>query len=92
MTNSEPSSNIALVTGAGHRIGRTLVTRLAADGWAVGVHYRNSKDAADEIVANIQQNGGRAAALAADLGDMKDLTTLVTQCKKNARTTDLLDQ
>ena len=33
---------VALVTGAAKRVGRTLALALAADGWAVAVHYRAS--------------------------------------------------
>ena len=38
-----PQKNVALVTGAGARIGKELALALAADGWAVAVHYRVSE-------------------------------------------------
>jgi NAD(P)-dependent dehydrogenase (short-subunit alcohol dehydrogenase family) len=59
----------ALVTGAAKRIGRAIAETLAAEGYAVGVHYRGSKAAAEEVVAAILARGGRAVALAADLAD-----------------------
>jgi NAD(P)-dependent dehydrogenase (short-subunit alcohol dehydrogenase family) len=58
----------ALVTGAAQRIGRAIALALAADGWAVAVHYRSSRGAADALVREIEGQGGRAVALAADLG------------------------
>jgi len=59
----------ALVTGAAQRIGRAISLALAADGWAVAVHYRASRAAADGLVAEIAGGGGQAVALAADLAD-----------------------
>src|SRR5690606_37573351 len=40
----------ALVTGAAKRVGRTLALALAADGWAVAVHYRASAAEAEALV------------------------------------------
>ncbi|MGA9253460.1 MAG: SDR family oxidoreductase [Roseobacter sp.] len=59
----------ALVTGAGHRLGRAMALYLAERGYAVAVHYASSKDGADETVALIEQQGGRAVALQADMLD-----------------------
>ena len=64
-----PLPRAALVTGGARRIGRALTLALAADGFAVAVHHRNSHAAAEKLVAAILNNGGTAVALAADLAD-----------------------
>lgn len=67
----------ALVTGAGRRIGRAIALDLAAQGWAVAVHYHRSGRAAAEVVAQIVQEGGRAVALSADLGREAEVQALL---------------
>ncbi len=57
----------ALVTGAGHRLGRAMALYLAGRGYDVAVHYAQSKDAALEVVAQIETMGRSAVALQADL-------------------------
>jgi NAD(P)-dependent dehydrogenase (short-subunit alcohol dehydrogenase family) len=64
-----PVPRTALVTGAGQRIGRALALSLAAEGFAVAVHYHRSRAAAEAVVAAIRGNGGNAAELPADLAD-----------------------
>ncbi|MFD1624463.1 SDR family oxidoreductase [Azospirillum griseum] len=67
----------ALVTGAGKRIGRAIALDLAAQGWAVAVHYHRSARAAAEVVTEITGQGGDAVALPADLGCEAEVQTLV---------------
>ena len=59
-----------LVTGGAKRLGAAIVRRLAADGHAVVVHQGHSPDEAAALVAEIVDEGGRAAAVAGDLSDL----------------------
>jgi NAD(P)-dependent dehydrogenase (short-subunit alcohol dehydrogenase family) len=81
----------ALVTGAGMRLGRAMAEALGADGWAVAVHYRGSKAAAEEAAAAIARAGGRAELLACDLANEAARADLVAEAaRKLGRPVSLL--
>lgn len=66
----------ALVTGASRGMGRATAQRLARDGALVAVHYGTNEEAAAEVVAEIEEDGGRAFAVGAELaapGGVQDL-------------------
>ncbi len=67
----------ALVTGAAKRIGRAIALGLAAEGYAVAVHHRNSAEAAAGLAAEITRAGGRAITIACDLADETQTADLV---------------
>lgn len=73
---------VALVTGAGGRVGATIAKRLASAYHAVVIHYRSSADGAEEVQSEIQRAGGRAALVKADLADRKQRARLVTEAAK----------
>jgi 3-oxoacyl-[acyl-carrier protein] reductase len=58
-----------LVTGASGGIGRVIASRLAADGFAVTVHYRQGQAEAESIVAAIVGQGGTASTIQFDVRD-----------------------
>jgi len=67
----------ALVTGAARRIGRAIALDLAHHGWVVAVHCHRSESEAREVVSLIEQGGGRAALVRADLAREAETETLV---------------
>lgn len=68
--NPIPSSPpVVLVTGASRRLGREIALALAAGGWQVAVHYRDSEAEALATVADCARLAGASAAFQADLGD-----------------------
>jgi pteridine reductase len=58
---------VALVTGAGRRVGRAIALALGARGMRVVVHYNGSRDGADETARMIREAGGEASVEQADL-------------------------
>jgi NAD(P)-dependent dehydrogenase (short-subunit alcohol dehydrogenase family) len=68
---------VALVTGAARDVGREIALSLAAEGAAVGVNYRVSKDKADMVVKEITNKGGRATAYGADVSDFEAVKAMV---------------
>jgi bifunctional oxygenase/reductase len=87
------SGKTALVTGSSRGIGRATAERLARAGALVAVHYAENEDAATEVVAGIESDGGRAFAVGADLaapGGVHDLFfALELGLKERTGSTDL---
>jgi NAD(P)-dependent dehydrogenase (short-subunit alcohol dehydrogenase family) len=79
MTQTE-AVPIALVTGAGLRLGRAIALDLTRRGWRIGVHHRDSTAEAAALVEEIRRGGGEAVALQADLTQREQVLTLVQRC------------
>jgi len=77
MDSSETSAPVALVTGAGVRVGRAIALCLARSGADIAIHYKTSKAPADEVKAEVERIGRRAAGLDADLSSPDDCRRLV---------------
>jgi len=63
------AGRVALVTGAGRRLGRAMATALAGRGMTLAIHYRESQVGAEALRREIEARGGTAACFAADLAD-----------------------
>ena len=79
MSDQEAAATV-LVTGAGRRVGRAIALDLARAGWRVGVHYHRSEQDAAGVVAEIERQGGKAAALRADLDRPEEFAPLLRAC------------
>jgi pteridine reductase len=70
---------VALVTGAGKRLGRAIALRLAQEGADVAVHYGKSASDARDVIGQIEKLGRRAVALPAELTDVAAIQHLVNE-------------
>ena len=68
---------VALVTGASKGIGRAVSMRLAEMGVKVAVNYYTSKESAKEVVRIIQDGGGEALVLHADVSKRDQVVEMV---------------
>lgn len=80
----------ALITGASRGIGRAIAIRLAADGYKVIVNYRQNAKAAEQICRQIQQNGGSALPLPADVSQPEAVAQLFEQIQTQLGGVDVL--
>jgi len=67
---------LAVVTGAAHRLGRAIALGLAAEGYAIGLHYHRSQTAARQTAADIRDLGVPALLYQADLAQPEEIQTL----------------
>jgi pteridine reductase len=72
-----PPSRVALVTGAGRRVGQTIALALARHGCTVAVHYNGAAAGAQATVEHIRALAGQAEAFAADLSQPEAPAALV---------------
>src|SRR5271167_4266039 len=73
MPESPLAGQVALVTGAGKRIGRSIALRLAAEGAGVAVNYRTLKADAESVVREIQASGAKGVAIQGDVSRRADV-------------------
>jgi glucose 1-dehydrogenase len=86
------SGRRAIVTGASSGIGRATAERLGREGASVCVNYYSERERADAeaVVAAVEQAGGRALAVAADVGDEGQVVALVARASEELGGLDLL--
>lgn len=86
----EITDRVALVTGAGRRLGRELAIGLARAGADVIVHYHTSAAEAQRTVADIETLGRRAIALQGDVAVPDDVLRLIATAERELRRLDIL--
>jgi NAD(P)-dependent dehydrogenase (short-subunit alcohol dehydrogenase family) len=79
----------ALVTGATDGVGRVVARALGKDGWRVLVHGRD-RGRGEALVREIEQAGGSATFLAADLASLAEVRRLAAEVRKATDRLDLL--
>jgi 3-oxoacyl-[acyl-carrier protein] reductase len=84
------TDQVAIVTGASRGIGRATALALASEGANLVVNYASSSQAAEEVVAKIQEGGGQAIALKADVSQPDQVDALVNAAMEKWGRVDVL--
>src|SRR5262249_9602272 len=90
MKNGKLNGKVAIVTGASKGIGAGIAKEMAAEGASVVVNYSSSKKGADDVVAAIKKNGGKAVALQADMAKKAEIERLFSESMKAFGRIDIL--
>lgn len=83
-------NKIAVVTGAGRGIGRGIALAMAREGAMVVVNYNGSKERAEEVVAEIEKNGGQAVAVQCNVSDFEQAKEFYANVVKEYGRIDIL--
>lgn len=81
---------IAVVTGGSKGIGAAIAKHFAEGGAKVVVNYASNKEAADEVVKTITDNGGTAISVQGDISKEADVRRLFEETKNAFGTLDIL--
>ncbi|MDA3039040.1 MAG: SDR family oxidoreductase [Actinomycetota bacterium] len=74
---------VAIVTGGSRGIGAGIARLLAANGYRVAVNYTSDRTRAEEVVADIEDRGGRALAICADVRDAAAVARMFATVDEN---------
>ncbi len=80
----------AIVTGSSKGIGRAIAIRLGKDGHNIVVNYSSNKDTALEVVKEIEDSGGSAIAIKADVSKMSEVSALFDAGESEYGSIDIL--
>jgi NAD(P)-dependent dehydrogenase (short-subunit alcohol dehydrogenase family) len=90
MNNRPLQDQVALVTGAGRRMGRVIALTLARAGADVVVHYNESKEGAQATVREIESLGAQSIAVRADVSRPKQVAAMFQAVDNRFGRLDLL--
>ncbi len=88
--SAQLAGKVAVVTGASKGIGAAIATHLAKAGASVVVNYSTSREGADKVVAAIEQAGGKAIAVGANLAKPEEIAKLFDEAKAKFGRLDIL--
>ncbi|MFZ0085360.1 MAG: SDR family NAD(P)-dependent oxidoreductase [Candidatus Acidiferrales bacterium] len=90
MPEKSLAGQVALITGAAKRIGRSIALRLADEGADIIISYDTSKSDAEQLVAELKSTGRRALAVQADVSHRADVQKLYSAAENEFARLDIL--
>jgi 3-oxoacyl-[acyl-carrier protein] reductase len=83
-------NKVALVTGGSRGIGRAIAIALAESGITVVVNFLRSEEQARQVLKTIEQQGGKAIALQADVSEHQQVARMIVQIEQQLGTVSIL--
>ncbi len=90
MAEGSLAGKVALVTGAGKRVGRSVALRLADEGADVVVNYRSSKEEAEAVANEIRSKGRKAIAVQSNVAKRVEVASLFSAIEREFGRLDIL--
>jgi 3-oxoacyl-[acyl-carrier protein] reductase len=90
MSERELSGLAAIVTGAGKNIGRAIALDLAEGGASVAIVVRSDVKRAAQVVKEIEEKGGMAVAIHADVAEPDDIARMIAETVTHFGRIDIL--
>lgn len=84
------TGKVAIITGASRGIGKAIALKLSNNGASVVVNYAGNTAKAEEVVAEITQQGGQAIAIQADISQVAEIERLFDQAIAKFGKVDIL--
>ena len=81
---------VAVVTGGSQGIGEAIARRYAAEGATVAIVYSRNDAAANEVVRNIESDGGKAVAVKGDCANVSDIRRFMQEIEEALGRIDIL--
>jgi 3-oxoacyl-[acyl-carrier protein] reductase len=90
MTANELTEKVAIVTGAGRNIGRSIALALASEGASVLVNARSNRAEAEAVVHEIESSGGKALVHIGDVADVDAVQAMADAAIRHFGSIDIL--
>lgn len=84
------NNKVALITGAGRGIGRTIAITLAKAGYNIIINYNNSKSGAQEVLKEVEALGVSAMTVKCDISNELEIRQMITDISKKFDKIDVL--
>jgi len=86
-----PNGKVALITGAGaRRVGNVVARMLAANGYAIALHYHRSAHDAEETVVALKEQGVKAQMYRADVSEPAEVDRMFAHVVEHFGRLDVL--
>ncbi|MBN94893.1 MAG: short-chain dehydrogenase [Deltaproteobacteria bacterium] len=88
--NGDDGAKVALVTGGARRLGSALARELSRLGYRLVINYLSSASEASALVHELEESGGSARAVRADVGSAEDVEAMLNSIRGQEGRLDLL--